>query len=675
MELVNIRNAELREGHNWSYRSEDLSKWVFPWLLSNFQDPVWLIDSGEDKPFQISFNSFIPTTGGYLANPKYNKVVNTIKKVLALSRTGHLSTDDSTIPLLTRAASMEKNANSLKALALFLFKTYGEDEVAKNGFNLLTKADIKQFHIDIATGRADKASGLLDCIYDKLGTLSAKEVRSLLGIYDDNEHKEIVMKEFLTKLSIVKNRVSQFTSNQIISKLIELFPELSLAITGKKRNDKPTEYPNSCPSTISADTGIGKTTFDSLTQAPNLLQRLSIYLPELSDYSNPKVEVTEEFANTYIKPKERTPNIPTDTALYYLNEAIQLITVYGEGIVEAKRECEIQLTRIHKENTKYRRDYILNAERCPFKVKIPENKFTKDYNVTRYNELPTLATPKDRRTSVTVLQGYKMLVAATYILINTFCIKRVTEILELKESNLEHGLWGGYEIFFGIRKAAPTEDSVLVTGRPIPHVVFEGFSFLSEANEHYYDESEDPCIFPAKYTSKGNGESPKNKNMSRAVMVNLLKEFADFIELPTEICNGVESRFYLSRTHVLRRFGARAYFSLSDLSDFPALTWLMGHRSTEETWHYLLEDIDNEHLSEEEAISVLDAIYKPNIDTSQVESVISSNLGIMFNNLSQDVALQYVKEQISQGAKVYNYVDDSGKTIVWMETADEQENN
>lgn len=265
-----------------------------------------------------------------------------------------------------------------------------------------------------------------------------------------------------------------------------------------------------------------------------------------------------------------------------------------------------------------------------------------------------------------------MLLAATYILAHTFCIKRVSEILELRESSLEHGLWGGYELFFGIRKAAPTDNSILVTGRPIPHVLFEGISCLAEANHHYYAEHEDPFIFPSKYTSTGKGEYPKNQKMSRVVIVNYLQSFADFIQVPTETVNGVESRFYLTRTHVLRRFAARAFYALSDLNDFPALSWLMGHRSTEETWHYLLEEVGNEHLSEEEAQCVLDAIYKSDVDTSQVERTIKSNLNIKFNNQSDDVTREFIREQILSGSKIYNYTDDSGKVIMWMETNDEE---
>ncbi|MCG9727879.1 hypothetical protein [Vibrio brasiliensis] len=675
MSLININNNNLREGIDWSYKSDNTEEWKFPWLYSDFNELVWRINDGTKKshinlPY-ISFNDHIPATGETLGDKRYLIVTNTIKKIIALSRTGHLATEDPNGSLLTRFASMTENAVALKTLAIFLIKEYGADAVSEEGFNLLTTSDIKKFHIEIATGRADKATGLTDVIFDKISTIESESVIHLFGINSNSQSIGLPINEFLEKIGIKKTRISNFTRHLISDKLVELFPDLSLAITGKKH--KSTEFPNSCPMSFTGkEQGISINSFDALTKGPVLLKRYSTYLPELDSYCNPIVDVTELFTNSYLRPKERTPNLPTQTALYYLNEAIRIIAVYGEDIVETKKICELQLKKIHEENPKFRRDYIFE-KRSPVEVKIPRNNFTKDFKVTRYNELPTNATPKELRENITVLFGYKMLVAATYILIHTFCIKRVTEILDLKESNLEHGLWGGYELFFGIRKAAPTEGSLLITGRPIPHVVFEGVSLLSEANDHYYDENEDPFLFPVKYSSASKGELPKNRKMSRPAIVNILKEFGDFIQVPTEIINGVESRFYLTRTHVLRRFGARAFYALSDLSDFPALSWLMGHRSTEETWHYLLEEIGNEDLSEEEAQGVLDAIYKSNIDTSQVEKVIESKLNIKFNNQSEDLAREFIKEQLITGSKVYNYTDESGKVILWMESGNDEE--
>ncbi|MDD1782965.1 hypothetical protein LRP49_17470 [Enterovibrio sp. ZSDZ35] len=633
---------------------------------------MWFINDGSDAenlPY-ISFDDYIPATGGTLRDEKYLIVTNAIKKVLALSRTGHLATEDGGKTLLTRFASMVENATALKTLAIFLIKEYGEDAVCKEGFSLLTTSDIKKFHLEIATGRADKATGFTELILNKISLMDSETITHLFGVNSDDE-AELSIGRFLEKLGVSKVRVSSFTRHLISEKLNELFPDLPLAITVRS-NRKVTEFPNSCPMSFTGkEATVGDNTFDCLIKAPNLLKRYSHYLPELVNYCNPTVTVTESFANTYIRPKERTPNIPTQTALYYLDEAIRIVTVYGEDIVETKKNCEFQLNRIHKENPKFRRDYIFEG-RCPHKVVIPDNGFTRDFKVTRYNDLPTGSSPKELRENVTVLFGYKMLLAATYILAHTFCIKRVSEILELKESSLEHGLWGGYELFFGIRKSAPTDNSTLVTGRPIPHVLFEGITCLAEANSHYYAEHEDPFLFPSNHTSTGKGGFPKNQKMNRAKITGYLQAFADFIQVPTEIVNGVESRFYLTRTHVLRRFAARAFYALSDISDFPALSWLMGHRSTEETWHYLLEEVGNEHLSEEEAQCVLDAIYKSNVDTSQVEDTIKSNLNIMFNNQSDDVAREFIREQILSGAKIYNYTDASGKVILWMDISDEE---
>ncbi|MBF4297067.1 hypothetical protein EAY24_27880, partial [Vibrio anguillarum] len=114
------------------------------------------------------FNDYIPTTGDTLDEDKYLLVTNTIRKVIALKRTGHLSTETKNSSLLTRFSSMNSNAIALKILALFLIKEYGESAVSEEGFNLLTTTDIRKFHLEIATGRADKATGLTDIILEKI---------------------------------------------------------------------------------------------------------------------------------------------------------------------------------------------------------------------------------------------------------------------------------------------------------------------------------------------------------------------------------------------------------------------------------------------------------------------------------------------------------------------------
>ncbi|MBF4355300.1 hypothetical protein, partial [Vibrio anguillarum] len=58
---------------------------------------------------------------------------------------------------------------------------------------------------------------------------------------------------------------------------------------------------------------------------------------------------------------------------------------------------------------------------------------------------------------------------------------------------------------------------------------------------------------------------------------------------------------------------------------------------------------------------------------SQVEDVIKTDLNIKFNNQSDEVAKEFIKERLLSGSKIYNYTDESGKVIVWMEVDNEEE--
>ncbi|TOA29789.1 hypothetical protein CGK29_22240, partial [Vibrio parahaemolyticus] len=62
--------------------------------------------------------------------------------------------------------------------------------VARHGFNLLTEADLQQFHMEIAIGRSDKASGLIDVVFNKLTTLSVDEAQAILKIENIKRKKE-----------------------------------------------------------------------------------------------------------------------------------------------------------------------------------------------------------------------------------------------------------------------------------------------------------------------------------------------------------------------------------------------------------------------------------------------------------------------------------------------------
>lgn len=678
MQLINITNTKQLQGIDWSIASPELSNWYFPWLDSDFEAIEWKIKCEGGKTISIRFDDFVPTTRGTLSDKKFLKAIITIKKILVLARTG-ISKDSDNESLTTRADSMASNANSLKILLLFLIKNYGEIQVSKGGFELLTKDDLDQFYEEVATGRADKASGLYDEVIKELKHYHVKpqDMASLLKATKNKKTIEIKFTELFNKLGIDSDAqyCSELTLERIRYYFHELFPDLNVSlinkeIKNKQRKRNQGDYPNACPPKIEKglDT-ISQTTFERLTFGPKLLAEYAPSLPELSKYSYPTTAPANTLLEKYVREKGRTPNIPTTVALHYLNESIKLIDVYGDDIIATKKHFEKELLRLHKENPKARRDHLLDPSKSFLnQIMMPDNKFTQDFKVSRYNELPHGSSAKDKRDNVTILFAFKLLCAATYILIHTFCIKRISEVLSLRASNLEHGLWGGYEIFFGIRKASPTENSVLVTGRPIPNIVFRAYSQLMASNEVLVDCNEDPFLFLSKPTTDGKGSLPENLKMSAPAITERLIDFADFIELPTQIENGVESRYYLTRTHVLRRFGAKAFYSLSDLSDFPALSWLMGHRDTDETWRYLLEDVGNEEMTEEEAIAVLDALYKSNVDSSQIKQEAINDLGTEFKNLSRTKLQKYIEDRISNGETVYTYVDEStGKRILILE--------
>lgn len=647
-------------GSGWFISKEDCSNWKFPWLINEFPDIKWTIKT-EDKPITIDFDDYIPSTGEHLSHPKFSQQINVIKKVISLKRTGFIATDNPDSTLMTRANSMYYLTRSLKLIAKFLIKEYGSDLFAKNGFNLLQQIDVDKFINEIALGRANLASGLTDRIDKILESLGDSIPENIIIPKNDGF---IINSHLLSQLSSIPVKELSYLSVVTKNKFLDKFNETH-GITLKDKNNY--EYPNLCPPHINTDEDtIGDTTLQTLIQGINALNDYQGFLPELCDYSLPEINISKKTREHLISTKTRTPNIPTTTALCYLNEAIKLIHVYGKDISETKCDCDKQLQHLHKKGSA-RRDHLVN------KIVIPKNKFTEDYNVTRYNELPTGSTTKEKRENVTVEYAFKMLQAATYILTGTFCVKRIDEVITLYEESCALGLWGGFEILFGIEKSSPTE-KLLITGRPVPNLVADAFEFISNCNKHTIAPSESfPYIFQAKPRTDSNGKKSENKSMTQESMRNMLCEFADFVEIPTERINGTEYRWYLRRTHVLRRFGAKAYFSTNNLSDLPALTWLMGHRSSKETWQYILEEVDGLDITDEQAQSITEAIFNSDIDTSEIEEILTRNTQIKIDISSSNAIKKFLSQSLDSGMEIYSITNQkTGKIIFYWQDNHEQ---
>ncbi|TOO19812.1 hypothetical protein CGH40_24460, partial [Vibrio parahaemolyticus] len=136
----------------------------------------------------------------------------------------------------------------------------------------------------------------------------------------------------------------------------------------------------------------------------------------------------------------------------------------------------------------------------------------------------------------------------------------------------------------GLSKADPLE--VLRTiGRPVPRVVADAFDNLVRINNLLLKEPDVPSnsLFQKELIIGGKLERFDNAEISRDVLIRRLIQYADFMEIPTVKVGGTESRWYLNRMHMLRRFFACAYYHTLDKKHLPALTWLMGHANTKQT--------------------------------------------------------------------------------------------
>ena len=206
---------------------------------------------------------------------------------------------------------------------------------------------------------------------------------------------------------------------------------------------------------------------------------------------------------------------------------------------------------------------------------------------------------------MTVENATECLIAAAFIVINTFACKRISEVLSLTVNCSRPSLDGGWEVVFGLRKASPTEALSLI-GRPIPDVAQMAIDLLIDlypkSTIQFQDNPDSSPLFLSNYNVSRENTQPIQ--CGEATIYRRIELFADVIEISPdeEGC-----RWYV-RSHELRRFFAIAYFWHDKFTGLPALSWFMGHNDIEQTMHYVTEEIAGKEMSEEEArysVSVL----------------------------------------------------------------------
>lgn len=666
--IGNLALAPALETEEFNIDLDDLSKWRANWLDSEFSDNIWQLKHCKTP---LNFRARL-TNGEFLTDTKYTSLLNTIKKVVFLKRSGHLANLKG--KMTTRSKTQYTLARVLISFAQYLVN-HGHFE-GKKGFGTLSETifdDIVKLYIE---GGRDAVSGhlvivedaiknlkqinKLDCILDSSGAFNNAAFNSITGIGSDvTDYLSDMSKDKLKKYVTFKEHVKSVSGNKT---------EFNNATPLKQTRQENSRGKEGAviPSKIS-DTALG-----TLISALNTLSDYQIALKnsELA-YFKAFTATSKDYADSYYESR-RTPNIPTDIALAYIDSAVGFVHEHGDNIVSALEDCRKQIDHEVETRKKTRKDHVMKC------ITVPRNSTTIKYDVNRYNIIPPRSSIQEKRDTVSLEILLEIFQSAVFILLATFSCKRFQDVIPVKQAANTIGYTGVNNIKFGLSKADPLE-VLRATGRPVPRVVADAFDNLVRINSLLLKEPDAPSasLFQKELILGAKLERFDNTEMSRDTLIRRLLQFADFMEIPTVVANGVESRWYLNRMHMLRRFFACAYYHTQDKQHLPALTWLMGHADTKQTMHYVTQNLTNAEMTSSEAASVIASTISSMDDDKDVVKELSN----LFGDSTMGVAVarderrleRRIQELITKGYRVIKKV--SGELVILGSNYEEDASN
>ncbi|MGI2801032.1 hypothetical protein ACRTC3_20965 [Photobacterium damselae] len=664
--IGNLALASTLKTKEFTIDIEDLSKWRASWLERDFTDNIWKFK--HNKPLLDFHVQFI--NGEFLTDRKYISLLNAIKKVTFLKRSGHLA--DLKGKATTRAQSQYNLAKTLILFAQYLVNHNHFEE--DKGFGVLSKSvfdDIVKLYIkggrDAVSGHLAmvdnaikrlKKNGTLDSVLDSNGVFDTTTFSLVTGLNPHITNKlSDISKDFLKQHVIFKDHI-----RSVCGFKTEFNNATPLKKT-RQENSQGKEDDYFIPSKIS-DTALGR-----LITAANTLSDYQIAL-KTSELAHFKAftATSKKYANSYYQSR-RTPNIPTNIALAYIDSAVGFVHEHGKNIVSTLEMCRKQIDYEVETRKKPRKDHVMKN------IQIPRNSTTIKYDVNRYNIIPTNSSQQEKRNTVSLEILIETFQTAVFILLATFACKRFQDVIPVKQVANTIGYTGINNIKFGLSKADPLE--VLRTiGRPIPRVVADAFDNLVRINNLLLKEPNVPSnnLFQKELIIGRKLERFDNAEISRDVLIRRIIQYADFMEIPTVNVGGIESRWYLNRMHMLRRFFACAYYHTLDKQHLPALTWLMGHADTKQTMHYVTQNLTNAEMTSSDGANVIASIISDLDDNEDMVEKLSK----LFGDNTMRIAIarnerlleKRIQELINKG---YRFIKKSSGELTILSSNSEEE--
>lgn len=361
-----------------------------------------------------------------------------------------------------------------------------------------------------------------------------------------------------------------------------------------------TEMPSHKIGTIdeTINRGSSENSFNTIVSYLSKLFSAYRYFPnELPSANQVSVLDAQHKALNLTRTGGHTHFIPINTGLAYLNNAIRLVHVYGESIID----CYLAATRTKRRCPDMESSEILNSINASaeehFLVDTPEGKkpllavlgimnFQRGSRPTDFDLL---------RSQPTLFEMLRVLIGACIVCIGILKPSREYELTHLKRDCLRKDATG-YYIHYVLGKSNVGEAYIEID-RPIPFITVKAVRLLQKLGSSLADLFSDDTKIGKNLFYLPKVEQDGALVATEVLLNQHLDLFCDYVGIPPD---QLGRRWYV-RVHEMRKWFLLLLFWSGKYDVLDAARWIAGHTDAKHIYEYIEQEFPGQELPRLEA--------------------------------------------------------------------------
>jgi len=607
-------------------------EFIANWLLSDFEDSIWITSNkGREKlqgskwKYSLNIDWHISLPNGLkLTDPRYKKLLETIKKSVFIIRSGHTGK----VYGVSRWKHIVEDILLLTRWLVLHEKYY---KPHKYYFNLLEQRGLDSLFTCIATGGWFSALEIPQRIVSNIHKSSPSSVPAIYfsnsnyslsdddakiitdWLYENDYYISCTAGAYSGSKYLSRNKIADLIGEDVNvlignSRAAAFLRQLETDYLGTQlllpvfqRNEFPshnTPLINDALNSAITRKAL-ECTADSIKVFLSTYRHLNNEIPDPLNLS-PRLSYNKYHHLT--KDDSRTPFIPVNTGLKYLNVAMEWINCYGDTIID----CFIQML----DNINFEEYKLLDS----YKKRIFRNM---SWRTIEFNNLlfptgkhPNLASLLNTsyycrwrtkydydkiRSRPTLEEAIDILVGSCIACIGLMKPSRNDEIHRLPLNCLIENN-DGYYLRFSVGKSNVGE-CFQATEKPIPYITAKAIKLLQKLSSNCYSIYGYPHLDQGMLFNLPSTSLSKIKSIYPEMLSPYLNKFCDYANLPVD---SYGRRWYI-RIHEMRKWFLLLLFWAGRYDVLDAARWIAGHTDATHLYAYIEREFPGEELPQLEA--------------------------------------------------------------------------